>query len=734
MPQSRQPRGALMQLPSEYYNAVLYDTLAPIEIEELLLTYLQASNAYIIQHLRKIYKHVSPDQFRQIYPQLKTFWKHWKREAMETEQRLKIEVTEKFSDEKAKPGEFDQKTIFRLQEEAEKRMKSACQRMDAFITDDPLLQSIESLQPTKSEKYAKEKRYEWCSESSRRWLPICAELTCPEFVPAPEPSTLSRLNLLIPLNQWFDEESGNFDHHGSFGSSSSDRHRETSRACNAWYTEYGVEGKPPLISGFRTGAMSQYAMPTQNLNVSHTMVEHTLQAIVLQELRQLSLEEQHKYLCRPNEFLSDKETLVIDVTNVSLLSPTILDTPAKMKKRSTEDIILQLHKTAMMAFDCDVGKDLCQKRFLPFHLKWKFSDHTGAASSDPSLAQQLPSNLSTRIPLSAMSEVFDEIPNRIRSGAMIIQCPNIPHLDLPQSSNSGQSQPSPQVSPRGPCHPSMLSANKWLPKWLKFPLEEDSDDEDSTFPPLLSVLEDSDIPTTPNSPDVMECRIKVKFRINLFNFIIDDVASSAFKCMLAFTPEYRKHWDDFCKRYQLSAKQCSNDGKEAQAGGTRRKRNSGTLSDEFVENNIEVLVQDIAKLHDFYDEGIGALIRRGVHPAACAVRILMLAWMMGHSIVWNCKSGKDRTGVVDIELKLLAELNQQLGAIPSLEQCDAYRDRLIRFRRELFLGAGNMDVQKVNTGIAGFKMQRLQNNLNPSLLGGEDIFKMALHGSMFATS
>ncbi|MBR4257494.1 MAG: hypothetical protein IKQ17_00515 [Kiritimatiellae bacterium] len=86
-----------------------------------------------------------------------------------------------------------------------------------------------------------------------------------------------------------------------------------------------------------------------------------------------------------------------------------------------------------------------------------------------------------------------------------------------------------------------------------------------------------------------------------------------------------------------------------------------------------------------------------------ASRIAVLTNLLGGVPAWNCKSGKDRTGMMDVECKFLATLAAlgkdipEPGAQLNSEQKMLYRN--------LLLQSGNHEMQKYNTGIAGYKLE-----------------------------
>lgn len=101
-----------------------------------------------------------------------------------------------------------------------------------------------------------------------------------------------------------------------------------------------------------------------------------------------------------------------------------------------------------------------------------------------------------------------------------------------------------------------------------------------------------------------------------------------------------------------------------------------------------------------------------------------LAYLMGHTVQYNCKSGKDRTSVMDIESKAMAlrihdwiekvdnaaipdRLTGYAPKVKSAEIVEVYefrsRDDKENYRK-LLVEAGNLELQKLNTGAKGYKI------------------------------
>ena len=104
-------------------------------------------------------------------------------------------------------------------------------------------------------------------------------------------------------------------------------------------------------------------------------------------------------------------------------------------------------------------------------------------------------------------------------------------------------------------------------------------------------------------------------------------------------------------------------------------------------------------------------------------RILLLAHLLDNVACFNCKSGKDRTGMVDIEVKALVEsINRNIAKRnpdsrePMVPQYGARRDAQAKKDfAELHVWGGSQHVSRANTGLMGNKSDigtYLGDNLN----------------------
>ena len=99
----------------------------------------------------------------------------------------------------------------------------------------------------------------------------------------------------------------------------------------------------------------------------------------------------------------------------------------------------------------------------------------------------------------------------------------------------------------------------------------------------------------------------------------------------------------------------------------------------------------------------GNYVREGRDPYKMAARVAMLSDALGEKTLFHCKSGKDRTGQLDAEAKYLSAVFDQTGSIPRPDGVSAPATR--RLRTLFALKTGNHEMQRYNTGLAGFKLK-----------------------------
>jgi len=94
----------------------------------------------------------------------------------------------------------------------------------------------------------------------------------------------------------------------------------------------------------------------------------------------------------------------------------------------------------------------------------------------------------------------------------------------------------------------------------------------------------------------------------------------------------------------------------------------------------------------------------GNEPYKLPTRLLALSNEIGATPAFNCKSGKDRTGQLHVEIRdLYAHLNATGGL---LREINAKRQGIAQENfQKLFFAGGDREIQALNTGVAGSKSQ-----------------------------
>jgi hypothetical protein len=87
------------------------------------------------------------------------------------------------------------------------------------------------------------------------------------------------------------------------------------------------------------------------------------------------------------------------------------------------------------------------------------------------------------------------------------------------------------------------------------------------------------------------------------------------------------------------------------------------------------------------------------------VRLAVLAYHLGDTPVWNCKSGKDRTGELDAEAKFLAWQIDAYGKVPEPDHKRTPEEQMQLF--QMIANSGNLEMQQLNTGLLGYKLERV---------------------------
>ena len=93
----------------------------------------------------------------------------------------------------------------------------------------------------------------------------------------------------------------------------------------------------------------------------------------------------------------------------------------------------------------------------------------------------------------------------------------------------------------------------------------------------------------------------------------------------------------------------------------------------------------------------------GGDPFKMVSRLALVGHLMGETPLFNCKSGKDRTGQLDAEVKFLAAAADESGGRvpPPDESMETWRP----VRNDFVFNTGNLEMQRLNTGLPGYKLK-----------------------------
>ncbi|MBL8794240.1 MAG: hypothetical protein JNM56_10060 [Planctomycetia bacterium] len=113
---------------------------------------------------------------------------------------------------------------------------------------------------------------------------------------------------------------------------------------------------------------------------------------------------------------------------------------------------------------------------------------------------------------------------------------------------------------------------------------------------------------------------------------------------------------------------------------------------------VEKLAKQIAQIWDS-----SSYESQGKEPYKMVSRLAVLTHKMGDDPAFNCKSGKDRTGQLDAEAKLLVTQIEEDGDVPEPDHEPTEREKRNRYNGAL--NFGNHEMQELNTGHMGFKLK-----------------------------
>ena len=153
-----------------------------------------------------------------------------------------------------------------------------------------------------------------------------------------------------------------------------------------------------------------------------------------------------------------------------------------------------------------------------------------------------------------------------------------------------------------------------------------------------------------------------------------------------------------------------------------QKRETDPVQLKKLDSEIIALNRDIATITELSAQ-IAAMWKDGSYreagnePYKLASRVALLSHLLGGGTAFNCKSGKDRTGQLDAEVKFLAfQIRTSNGKVPKPDRKRTNLEK-IQFATFIFFDESRRKMQEFNTGYGGSKLMgqpKLYDNFTPS--------------------
>ena len=113
----------------------------------------------------------------------------------------------------------------------------------------------------------------------------------------------------------------------------------------------------------------------------------------------------------------------------------------------------------------------------------------------------------------------------------------------------------------------------------------------------------------------------------------------------------------------------------------------------------EVNLQLTKQIADIWKQG--SYLDYKKNPYALPSRLALLSFRTGTAVTFNCKSGKDRSGALDTEIRTLSAIVERTGKVPDPEAPESIQDRELYMR--IALNGGSQEIHQYNVGAKGYK-------------------------------
>lgn len=174
-------------------------------------------------------------------------------------------------------------------------------------------------------------------------------------------------------------------------------------------------------------------------------------------------------------------------------------------------------------------------------------------------------------------------------------------------------------------------------------------------------------------------------------YVISGIASQVFLRLLSRQQRYNQQaWNHLNARFDLFQQKMQS-----------LEKDSRYIPQERLQFKQRLKYAQLIREQILHLEGPDAYASRRVsNPSGVQARLVILASLMGEGVHWHCKSGKDRTGILDIEAKYLLHHLFTQDILPPLDvRAESNEQRNVR--RQIALEGGNNLVTLENTGESG---------------------------------
>ncbi|MCE2871538.1 MAG: hypothetical protein LW714_09045 [Oxalobacteraceae bacterium] len=172
----------------------------------------------------------------------------------------------------------------------------------------------------------------------------------------------------------------------------------------------------------------------------------------------------------------------------------------------------------------------------------------------------------------------------------------------------------------------------------------------------------------------------------------------------------------------VTAKRLAKKDSELRLKIDSQKRETDPAKLKKLDSEIIALNRDIATIKELSTQIAaiwedGSYREAGSEPYKLPSRVALLSYLLGGGTVFNCKSGKDRTAQLDVEVKFLAfQIRTSNGKVPKPDRKRTNLEK-VQFSTFIFFDESRRKMQEFNTGYGGSKLvsqPALYGNFTPS--------------------